>query len=618
MGIFGKSYNKEEAAGGKRWSGRFSTKKDMNKMATALERRQTATSATEAEAYQLEDIKTQTQGDIVLDDSQMAAKRLLLTHNRAALIGYAGTGKTTIMREVIKEIVQQIDQTDWEAFRAGGGETNGKLPEKKYAFACCAFTNRAAQNLASKLDEDFRDHCMSLHSCLAFQPVSYSAEGGVERMRFEPRYHEANKLPLQAIFVDEAGNLNDALWHQLLDACAAGVRVYLLGDIAQLPPVGGVSPLPFAMGEWPTAVLEKIHRQAEHSPIIYNATQIREGRPWNMQHDPAAFRMSEMEELPEQSMPAYTYAIKYISAMYAQGAFDPMQDVILVSRNTEGAFNREKMNARLRHMFNPIKTDEKGVELNPPINIGTALGMVSLSVGDRVMAMTSGGRNANEERLVTGSMAVVTSIAVNEKFKGDMAGLGVMDRSAIRGNEKPVQISFEPDAFEMAKKKMADLDADEREEAKKRQASHVVTVKVLDTGDVYELRRSAEITALSIAYAVTTHKYQGSQARNVVVILHEEDARMYNREWLYTAVTRAREAVVLLHTAGALDKATSRTTLPGRNVEEKAERLRRAYRQRLEKNPAANYPRLPGVHKLDEHGGRIAKLSEGEYPYDHL
>jgi len=52
---------------------------------------------------------------------------------------------------------------------------------------------------------------------------------------------------------------------------------------------------------------------------------------------------------------------------------------------------------------------------------------------------------------------------------------------------------------------------------------------------------------LDLAYAITCHKFQGSEARIIVVPLHPSFGPLImQRNWLYTAVSRAREVCVLV------------------------------------------------------------------------
>ena len=86
-----------------------------------------------------------------------------------------------------------------------------------------------------------------------------------------------------------------------------------------------------------------------------------------------------------------------------------------------------------------------------------------------------------------------------------------------------------------------------------------------------------ELDELTLAYAATVHKSQGSEYPAVVVPIHTQHYVMLQRNLLYTAVTRARKLVVLVGTKEALAIATSRvssrrriTTLKERLAEEAA------------------------------------------------
>ncbi|HCP98943.1 MAG TPA: hypothetical protein DIT74_14715, partial [Pseudoalteromonas sp.] len=54
---------------------------------------------------------------------------------------------------------------------------------------------------------------------------------------------------------------------------------------------------------------------------------------------------------------------------------------------------------------------------------------------------------------------------------------------------------------------------------------------------------------IDLAYCLTLHKLQGSQAPNVIVLL--ERGRLLDRSWLYTAVTRAEDKVHIIGTEAA-------------------------------------------------------------------
>ena len=76
---------------------------------------------------------------------------------------------------------------------------------------------------------------------------------------------------------------------------------------------------------------------------------------------------------------------------------------------------------------------------------------------------------------------------------------------------------------------------------------------------------------IELAYGITCHRAQGSSAQAVVVLV--EASRLVTREWIYTAITRSRELVILVGDVEALRAAlarrTTRTTgfvLPPRRV----------------------------------------------------
>ena len=63
---------------------------------------------------------------------------------------------------------------------------------------------------------------------------------------------------------------------------------------------------------------------------------------------------------------------------------------------------------------------------------------------------------------------------------------------------------------------------------------------------------------IELAYAITCHRAQGSGAQAVVIAV--ETSRLVTREWIYTAITRSRELVILVGDAKGLRKALARRT----------------------------------------------------------
>ena len=63
---------------------------------------------------------------------------------------------------------------------------------------------------------------------------------------------------------------------------------------------------------------------------------------------------------------------------------------------------------------------------------------------------------------------------------------------------------------------------------------------------------------MQTVHAMTVHKSQGSQAREVSVIMPPEDSRLLTHELFYTAVTRAQDKVRVIGTEASVRAAVAR------------------------------------------------------------
>lgn len=80
------------------------------------------------------------------------------------------------------------------------------------------------------------------------------------------------------------------------------------------------------------------------------------------------------------------------------------------------------------------------------------------------------------------------------------------------------------------------------------------------------VKRESEIGAADVAWSMTIHKSQGSEYETVVVSLPKAGSRILTRELLYTAVTRARERVVIVGSHEAITRAIERETFRASSI----------------------------------------------------
>ena len=71
---------------------------------------------------------------------------------------------------------------------------------------------------------------------------------------------------------------------------------------------------------------------------------------------------------------------------------------------------------------------------------------------------------------------------------------------------------------------------------------------------------------LELAYAVTVHKAQGSEYPAVVIPLLQGPRQLYNRNLIYTAVTRARKCVTLVGSDSVFQEMIQNTSEQRRNT----------------------------------------------------
>lgn len=197
-----------------------------------------------------------TSGFVRPSDEQWAAIKLIKRwwanpsgSQICTLAGYAGTGKSTVIKRTIEEL--------------------GIAPER---VAYATFTGKAAHVLNQKGCPAYTIHR------LIYDPIlsSYTdAPTGIKKSRvagFTLRQTLNVEHDVDLIVIDEISMVSGVLLDQLL---TFGKRVLAVGDPAQLPPVMGVNN---GLLLHPDAFLKEIHRQAKDNPILWASMLAREGK----------------------------------------------------------------------------------------------------------------------------------------------------------------------------------------------------------------------------------------------------------------------------------------------------------------------------------------------------
>ncbi len=442
-----------------------------------------------------------------------AFERLLATdRERATLIlrGYAGTGKTTLVGALVKVLRRHVP------------------------LVLLAPTGRAAKVLAA--------HAQTTASTIhrRIYRVAGEEEGWSGMDVAVNRDQGALFIVDEASMIGAGGEsgfgerdlLQDLLQHIF---SAEGCKLLLIGDPAQLPPVGSDHSPALDVKDLRTmgltagiVELTEVVRQAEASGILRNATDLR-----------ALLGASAPQEMSERSsqvlLPRFSpFAdVARIDGYDLQDALETAysrhgdDDVCVICRSNKRAYGyNQQVRARI-HGYEE--------ELCP---------------GDRLMVVKNNylwaGRNGKPELIANGEPILVKRVhGVEERYGLRFADItaGWWNGSEDRELEVKVMVdtlSSEGPALPGARMKALMQEV---------MASIVAPTK----GARFKLLREdpyANALQIKYAYAVTCHKAQGGQWNTVFVDQGYVTEEMVDREyvrWLYTAVTRASDQLYLLN-----------------------------------------------------------------------
>lgn len=291
-----------------------------------------------------------------LAPQQRQAIRAGLTRKVLVITGGPGTGKTTLVRGIVRI-----------------------LEKKGQKVLLAAPTGRAAKRLA----EATGGEASTLHRLLEFDPQSRA----FGRNREHP-------LSGDLLIVDEASMLDTRLADHVLRAVPDPGRLILVGDVDQLPSVGPGRVLADVLRSGAVEVvrLTEIFRQAERSLIVVNAHRVNEGRmPVLESADSDGDFFFIERRTPEEIVETIAHLVT--QRIPARFGFDPVEQIQVLTPRNRGPLGTESLNARLRELLNP-----EGAAFTR--------GGHTLRVGDKVMQI----RNNYDLEVWNGDLGRVAAI----------------------------------------------------------------------------------------------------------------------------------------------------------------------------------------------------------------
>ncbi|MCK5540308.1 MAG: AAA family ATPase [Deltaproteobacteria bacterium] len=412
-----------------------------------------------------------------------------------ALSGYAGTGKSTIAKTILDFLSQHYCD--------------------RKEIICCAFTGMAAARIRKLTGYQ----AYTIHSLLKYQGDN----------RFE--FNRERPLPYKVILLDEAGMVNSQIFYRLALAIAEKSLFIMVGDPAQLPPIGAGNVFADILGKSYLAntSLNQIFRQSEDSVLVHFANIIRKGElppDYDRHYKDFIFMREDIpnyfqlkKELPEKELREIRGAcnerirqlILELAAKAVKRLKYPTWDFQVLTPVRRGPLGTEVLNHQLQEVFNPqsrCQTERFGTIFKVDDKV------VHLQNKDMECAYYRPGFNPSQsaewrrQRIFNGFVGIIKEIDLdNELFYVVYPG--------------PLVVRYNFD--------------------------HIRDI-------------------IDLAYCLTVHKAQGSQYKYVAIPLSNSHFMMLNNKWFYTAITRAEKKVYLIGQQFALKRSCTNVEAAIRNT----------------------------------------------------
>ena len=428
------------------------------------------------------------------DDKQLEAIDACCdtTKRIVCVSGPAGSGKTKIIEEV-----------------------NRRLKGAGYIVQASAPTGKAAK----RINEATGLHAMTNHRMLGYgMPIEHDEvdekTGDTKKVLIStgPTYHQRNRFPYDVIACDEYMMVNTTINRELINAMKDGSRILCFGDENQLKPIeegryerGKEPPPPFLLSLNNPKItgirLDTIHRTGEGSGIAKNAKAILAGRfPSRAPDFDLCVTDQPVKLLQELVRDKLQQGIDF-SKTYAQ----------IITPQNKSWTGTIKLNGVLQSLFWERSLPPFDLPRRPVYNAdrrkSEPAGYLRVQVGTKVVYTANTYDMGDGQSVFNGEVGIVVDIdhdigIVSVDFGDRVVGI-------------PPLVIYET------------------------------------TDGTKEMNPHMHI---DLAYALTTHKMQGSECPHVVVVLNRSMLFTESRRNFYTAVSRSREHCTVITDQVSLTK----------------------------------------------------------------
>ncbi len=370
--------------------------------------------------------------------------------------------------------------------------------------ALCAPTGKAAKRMSETISENLGITCPSstIHRLLAYEHGSGFT------------HNEYHTLPASMVIVDECSMIDVELFAALLCAIPNNCNVVLVGDHNQLPPIGAGNILRDLIRRQgiPTVELTQVMRQA--GVLKIRSQEILEGI--------VGESIKDGEEIEPKHRTKWIVADKFYEAASAASFI--------------ASLYRDTLSERFGYTGSRIVSD---VQLLTPTHKGP-LGTVAL--------------NYQIQRIVQASVYGVEIAARDPDKEPPKFYRG--DKVIWMQNDYKLEIMNGTIGY------VVDIhDGDDANNVEKKESG----IEISFDGEIRFIPSNKK-SLLSLAYAMTIHKSQGSEFPAVIVVCHKDHSYQHHRNLLYTAVTRAKRDLILVGDKWGTKNCAAREQVDTRNT----------------------------------------------------